>query len=345
MENFIEQLKQSGLLGRSGSNFPVWKKWEAVRQASSDKKFIICNASEGEPEVFKDAFILENYLPEVINGVKIALQETGALTAYIYLNKNFYQKFKQKLIGLIGNSPIELFEKPAGYLAGEETSILNVIEGKRPEPRIKPPYPTEKGLWAKPTLINNVETFYWASKIAKGEYQNKRFYCVSGDPSNSSGQALNKGVFELPENYSIEQILKETKNYPNFPFFLQVGGGAIGEILLDNELSQPIKGLASIIIFNKEKTDPRALLKKWAEFLTQENCDQCAPCREGLCRIKEVLRQAPAYAEASAGRQDKFSENQKQILNDIFAVLEKTSLCPFGRTAYLPFKTALEKLT
>lgn len=325
----IEQLKQSGLLGRSGSNFPVWKKWEAVKQATSAKKFVICNASEGEPEVFKDAFILENYLSEVIDGIKIAINEVGASTAYIYLNKNFYLKYKNKLFGLIENSPIELFEKPNGYLAGEETAILSAIEGRRVEPRIKPPYPTEKGLWGKPTLINNVETFYWVSKIAKVEYQNKRFYCVSGDPSAGSGQVPNKGVFELPESYSIEQILKETKNYPNFPFFLQVGGGVIGEILLDSELDKPIKGLASIIIFDKEKTNPMDLMKKWAEFLIQENCDQCAPCREGLYRIKESLQQP---------------ELNKKRLQEIFAVLEKTSLCPFGRTAYLPFKTTLEKL-
>lgn len=325
--DFIEQLKQSGLLGRSGSNFPVWKKWEAVRVATSTKKFVICNASEGEPGVFKDAFILENYLPEVINGVKIALQEVGASTAYIYLNKNFYLKYKNKLLGLIENSPIELFEKPDGYLAGEETSILNVIEGKRAEPRLKPPYPIEAGLWGKPTLINNVETFYWVSKIAKGEYQNKRFYCISGE-------AANKGVFELAENYSIEQILRETKNYPDFPFFLQVGGGAIGKILLDSELSQPIKGLASIIVFDKEKTNPRSLLKKWGEFLGNENCDQCAPCREGIYRINEILQQT----------KERPTEEEAKTLSEVFNVLEKTSLCPFGRTAYIPFKTALEKL-
>lgn len=329
--DFIEQLKQSGLIGRSGSNFPVRKKWEAVKNSQSNKKFVICNASEGEPEVTKDAFILENYLDEVINGIKIALSETGSQTAYIYLNKNFYSKYKNKIQEIVENSPIELCEKPNGYLAGEETSILNVIEGKstkgRIEPRIKPPFPTEKGLWERPTLINNVETFYWVSKIAKGEYQNKRFYCISG-------QIINKGVFELPENYTIEQILKETKNYPDFPFFLQVGGGAVGEILLSNELNQPIKGLASIIIFNKETANPLELMKKWAEFLGNENCDKCAPCREGLYRIKEILQQI----------EDKPSGSQREALQEIFAVLEKTSLCPFGRTAYIPFKSTLEKL-
>ncbi|MFH0740127.1 MAG: NADH-ubiquinone oxidoreductase-F iron-sulfur binding region domain-containing protein [bacterium] len=334
-ENFIEQLKQSGLTGRSGSGFPVWKKWEAVKSALSDKKLIICNASEGEPEVTKDAFILENYLSEIINGVRIALQEIGACTAYIYLNKNFYLKYKNKLLELIENSAIELFEKPAGYLAGEETAILSVIEGKRIEPRIKPPFPTQVGLWGKPTLINNVETFYWVSKIAKGEYDHNRFYCIAGDTPNP-------GVYELAENYSIEQILRETKNYPSFPFFLQVGGGAVGEILLDSELDQPIKGLASIIIFNKEKTDPRALLKKWAEFLAQENCDQCAPCREGLYRIKEIVQQA--HDKSPQESQPELSLQQRQTLQDLFMALKKASLCPFGRTAYLPFKTALEKL-
>ncbi len=325
--DIIEQLKQSGLTGRSGNGFPVWKKWEVVKQATSDKKYVICNGSEGEPEVFKDGYILENYLADVVIGVKIALATVGAQTAYIYLNKDYYQKFKTKLSRLIENLAIELFEKPSGYLAGEETSILNAIEGKRPEPRIKPPFPTEIGLWGKPTLINNVETFYWISKISNGQYQNKRFYCVSGSVPN-------KGAFELPENYTIEQILRETKDYPDFPFFLQVGGGIAGEILLEKELNQPVKGLASIIIFNKETTDPLELMKKWVEFLINENCDKCTPCREGLYRVKEILQES---------RQG-ISPERRQTLQDIFEALEKTSLCPLGRTAYLPFKSAIAKL-
>lgn len=333
MENFIEQLKQSGLLGRSGSNFPVWKKWEAVKNAPADKKYVVCNASEGEPEVAKDGFILQNYLSEVINGIKIAIQETGASTAYIYLNKNFYQKFKQKLIDLIDSSPIELFENPGGYLAGEETAVLNAIEGKRAEPRIRPPYPTEKGLWAKPTLINNVETFYWASKIAKEEYNHNRFYCISGDIPNP-------GVYELPETFTIKQVLERTANYqlPTTNYFYQIGGGAVGAILLDSELSQPIKGLASIIVFNKEKEDLIDLMKNWVQFLMMQNCDQCAPCREGLYRINEILQDVQGVKLLAGSK-------ELNSLQEIFNVLEKTSLCPFGRTAYLPFKTALEKLT
>jgi len=323
----IEQLKQFGLLGKSGSNFPVWKKWEAVKNATANKKFVICNASEGEPMVNKDRFILDNWLKDVVDGIKLAIEETKASQGYVYLNADFYQRYKQNLIKLIGNSPIELFQKPAGYLAGEETSLLNAIEGKPPTPRIKPPYPTEQGLWNCPTLINNVETFYWINKIAQDQYKNNRFYCIEGE-------IINKGVFELPLNYTIEQILKQTKNYPNFPFFLQVGGGAVGEILLENELQKPINGLASIIIFNKEKTNPVDLIKGWAEFLMLQNCDHCTPCREGLYRINEALQQ----------NQNNLTKENLKGLQEIFNVLEKTSLCPFGKTAYLPFKTALEKL-
>ncbi len=323
----IEQLKQSGLLGKSGSNFPTWKKWEAVKNAQTQKKFVICNASEGEPMVSKDAFILQNYPSDVVSAIKLAITEVNATQGYIYLNFELYQKHKENLTKLIGNSPIELFQKPAGYLAGEETSLLNAIEGKPPFPRIKPPYPTEQGLWNCPTLINNVETFYWVNKIAQGQYKNNRFYCIAGD-------APTQGIFELPENYTIEQILKQTKNYPSFPFFIQMGGGAVGEIMIESELNQSLKGLASIIIFNKEKTDPRALMKGWAEFLMLQNCDQCTPCREGLYRINEILWKT----------QNKPTEENIKDLQEIFDVLEKTSLCPFGKTAYLPFKTALEKL-
>lgn len=337
-KNFIEQLKQSGLLGRSGSNFPVWKKWEAVKNAVSNpllplrgfgvaKKFVICNAAEGEPMVLKDAFILKNYLSDVVEAIKLAITEVNATQGYIYLNSELYQQHKQKLIKLIGEAPIELFLKPSGYLAGEETSLLNTIEGKPPVPRIKPPYPTEQGLWGCPTLINNAETFYWVNKIAKGQYKNNRFYCISGDVPQ-------KGVFELSESYTIEQVLTETKNYPDFSFFVQVGGGAVGEILTENELQKPINGLASIIVFNKEKTNPMDLMKGLVDFLMLQNCDQCTPCREGLYRINETLQQI----------QGNLTESQKETLNEIFAVLEKTSLCPFGKTAYQPFKTILGKL-
>lgn len=322
--NIIEKLKQGGLTGRSGSGFPVWQKWQAVQNGLSDKKYVICNASEGEPGSSKDKHILENWPEEVINGIKIAMETVGADTGYIYLNEDYYKIFKEPLAKIIGNLPIEFARKPHGYLAGEETVILEVIEGKRPEPRLKPPYPTEIGLFGKPTLINNVETFYQASKIAKNEYIHTKFYSISGDVDIPV-----PGVFELKEDLTIKQVLQETENFPFFNFFVQVGGGACGSIMLPHELDQPIKGLACLIVFNKDKTKPLKPMKQWIKFLLESNCDKCTPCREGLFRINEMLEQ------------DKFD---KTALQDIFDALQKTSFCPLGRLAYLPFKTALEKL-
>ncbi|MDD5146134.1 MAG: NADH-ubiquinone oxidoreductase-F iron-sulfur binding region domain-containing protein [Candidatus Pacebacteria bacterium] len=321
-KGIIAKLKQKGLTGRGGAGFPTWQKWEAVKNIQADKRYIVCNASEGEPFILKDKYILENYPEEVIYGLKIALKAIPKSEAIIYLNEFYYQQFKNKLEKLIAASPITLFSKPGGYLKGEETTLLNIIEGEKAEPRVKPPYPTEKGLWGKPTLINNVETFYWISKIAKNEYQGHRFYSIEGEVKN-------RGVFELPETYTIKQILEQTGNYPNFSFFLQVGGGASGAIMTPNELDQPIKGAGAILVFNKQNTDPLQLMAGWAEFFIRENCDQCTPCREGVYRLKEALAKG---------------EIKKEAIDEVLLALEKTSFCPLGKSISTPFKTALQKL-
>ncbi|MDD5750723.1 MAG: NADH-ubiquinone oxidoreductase-F iron-sulfur binding region domain-containing protein [Candidatus Pacebacteria bacterium] len=325
-KEIIQELKNSGLTGRSGSGFPVWQKWQAVKDAPSNQKYIVCNGSEGEPMVFKDGHILEKYPEELINGVKTALKTIDNSQAYIYLNKDYYARFSQTLKNLSGNMPVILFEEPGGYIAGEETALLNVIEGKRAEPRLKPPYPTQAGLWGKPTLVQNVETFYWISKIAKNEYQGHRFYSIEGD-------AANKGVFELPETDTVRQILQKTDNYPDFDFFAQIGGGAAGTIMLAKELDQPVKGTGSIVIYDRLRTDVLDLMKAWAEFFVNNNCDKCTPCREGLYRILETI----------AGGKEKILA-EKQSLDELFTALEKTAFCPLGRMAAGPFKSAMAKL-
>ena len=318
----ITKLKKSNLLGRGGASFPTGLKWEAVKKEKADKKYIICNASEGEPGVFKDKLILENYPKELINGIKIALKTINNSSAYIYLNKKYYPKFKKELEKLIKGLPIVLFEKPDNYICGEETTILNVIEGKRQEPRIKPPYPTQIGLFGYPTLVNNVETFYYVSKIDKNRYKGTRFYSISGDVEREK-------VYELPENLSIREILKTTNNYPDFDFFVQAGGGACGEILLPKELNQPVKGAGSIIVYSKEKTDPFSLMQKWADFFINGNCDKCVPCREGIYRINEMIKK---------------KKIKKKTIKDIFFVLEDTSFCPLGKMAQVPFKSLINKI-
>ena len=321
-QNIILKLKEKNLLGRGGAAFPVWMKWQMFKDAKADKKYIVCNASEGEPDILKDGFILEKYPKEVINGIKIALEMAGNASAFVYLNKDYYKKFGKKLKKIIGDSPIALFKKTGGYIAGEETTVLSSIEGEIQEPRVRPPFPCEAGLWGYPTLVNNVETFYYVFQISKDNYKNTRFYSLNGDIKN-------KGVYELPLNLTIKQVLEKTNNLPDFEFFIQAGGGVSGEILLSNELDRNIEGSGGVIIFNRQKTDLFSLMNKWADFLVKGNCDKCVPCREGVYRIKELL---------------KSKKVDKKILEDLFFVLKETSFCPLGRGVVLPFNSLISKL-
>ncbi|MDD3386348.1 MAG: NADH-ubiquinone oxidoreductase-F iron-sulfur binding region domain-containing protein [Candidatus Pacebacteria bacterium] len=312
--DIIKKIKEAGLKGRGGGSFSTALKWELAKKAQGKEKYVICNAAEGEPNVFKDKYILDNYLEDVINGIKIAKNFISAKSAYIYLNKNY------TISEDIGD--IIIFKKDSGYIGGEETSICEAIEGKRVEPRRKPPFLTESGLFGCPTLLNNVETFYCVSKIAKGEYNHSRFFSINGD-------VLNQGVYELREDITIFQALKETKNYPEFDFFAQVGGGASGEIMLPQELNRPVFGAGSITIYNREKTDKYELMEKWAEFFHTGNCDKCVPCREGAFRIYEMIKERNIDYDK---------------LDSIFFSLKKSSFCSLGKSIPLPFESLIKKI-
>lgn len=321
-ENVIAKLKESELAGRGGAGFPTGLKWEVVSKQKAAKKYIICNSSEGEPGVFKDLYLWENYPEEIIGGMKIALETIDNSMAYIYLNKEYYKKLKVKLEKLCKGLPIVIFEKHWGYLAGEETAACEVIEGKRPVARKKPPFPGEAGLWGFPTLINNVETFYHVAKIMKGEYKNTKFFCVGGD-------AGKRGVWEFPADTTIKEILEKTGNFPVFDFFVQVGGGAAGEIFLPAELDRPVQGASSIIIFDRKKTDPWKLMRQWADFFLRENCDKCVPCREGVYRISEMVNE---------------KKLDREFLDDLFFTLENTSFCALGKSVATPFRSLINKV-
>lgn len=322
MTAFIEKLEKSGLKGRGGSGFPTFDKWKTVLETKAEQKYLICNGAEGEPGVKKDHYILENFPEIVIEGIKIGLETFENSKAIIYLKSSYFREFGGKLKELIGDLPIGLHEKKGGYLAGEETTIVSVLEGKIIEPKIKPPYPCKVGINGCPTLVNNVETWYHIAKIDKREYKNTRFFTIGG-------KAKNPGVFERDENYKIEKLLKETDNYPNFNFFVQSGGEMSGEILLPEELNQTAKGQGAIIIYDRDETDSWELMQKWINFFYKENCDKCTPCREGVYRIKEMF--------------DKKIFDQ-EILKDVFYVLEKTSFCSLGKVVSTPIKSFYQKI-
>ena len=317
----IEKLKTAGLRGRGGAGFPVWQKWQMVKDAWSQTKYVVCNVSEGEPAVAKDGHILAREPEVVVEGIVLAMEAVGAQKGYLYLRKDYFDKHQNKMAEIIGGKPIEIVREPGGYLGGEETALLDSLEGKRCEPRIKPPFPPQVGLFGCPTLINNLETLYFAAKIDKGEYKNTRFYTISGDVPSA-------GAFERGENLTIKEVLEKTGNLPDHEFFVQAGGGASGTILLQNELDVPLSGAGSIVVYDKQKTDPRQLGLQWINFFIAENCGKCVPCREGVYRLREIFsRETVDIAKAK----------------DIVKLLAAASFCPFGKGVANSFGSLISK--
>ncbi|PIR14082.1 hypothetical protein COV49_00065 [Candidatus Falkowbacteria bacterium CG11_big_fil_rev_8_21_14_0_20_39_10] len=324
MKDIIKAIKRAGLIGRGGACFPTAAKWTMVKDAPGKVKYVVCNAAEGEPGIKKDGYILENYPDRVIDGLKLAIKFLGATKAYIYLNPRYYKKLRKNLEKAIGDLPIEIFKKDfsAGYIGGEESSALNHIEGKRIEPRLRPPFPPTRGLMDCPTLINNVETFYNVSLVNSGEYKNERFYTVGGD-------CLYDGVYKFGENLTIERILKQTGNWPRFNFFVQVGGDASGEVLNSSQLRRPATGGGSITIYSLIKHRPNDLLRRWLDFFTEESCGQCTPCREGVYRLREIL-DAP------------FPD--WKLFGSLLKNLHETAICGLGSSVPIPIESYVKNV-
>lgn len=329
--NILNKIKKVKLIGRGGGNFSTAIKWGMVKKATGNKKYVICNASEGEPGVKKDGYLLKNYGKEVVDGMRIAIDflktNNNFVEGYIFINHQYYKKFGKNLKKYIVNNKkykIEFFVKPAsaGYIGGEETSLLNAIEGKRIEPRFRPPFPTTVGLRNCPTLINNVETFYNVSLVASDEFKNNRFYTISGD-------CINNGVYELADDLTIIEILKETNNYPKFDFFVQVGGDASGEVLNSKQLNKSASGAGSITVYDVKKYKPREILKKWIDFFVNESCGQCTPCREGVYRLNEIIN----------------SDNLDwDLIEELLNNLDEASFCGLGSVVSVPIRSYRENV-
>lgn len=314
--SLLERIKENQLLGRSGSRFPVSKKWEALA-SKTGKKYLICNGAEGEPGVFKDKHILTTDPQKVIVGIEETMKALGIDQCFLYLRKDYKKILTSKLKPLIRNKNIELVTKKDRYIAGEETAAINSIEGSRAEPSIKPPFPTEKGINGRPTLVHNVETMYAVAEIANKTYKRKRFYCLFG-------KVRNRGVFKFKTNLTLEAILKKSNNYPDFDFLVQVGGGAGGVFLTPDEMNTTCNRLGAIEVFRTDKFDPLEKMKSVSWFLMHGNCDQCTPCREGIYRINKMLEKG---------------EYNREVLNDIIFTLSGSSYCPLGKVAAEVFRS------
>ncbi|OIO16403.1 hypothetical protein COT27_01310 [Candidatus Kuenenbacteria bacterium CG08_land_8_20_14_0_20_37_23] len=308
----IKKIEQAGLIGRGCGTFPTAKKWQAVLNEKEKEKYVICNASESEPGIFKDEFILNNYPEKVIDGINLAIKTLGARKGFIYLKPSYYDKFRQKLEVLIGDDKIELFSKKLGdYIGGEESAMINLMEGKREEPRLKPPFVTSIGFLNKPTLVNNCETFYDIALIDRGKYEHERFFCISGDKTLPA-------VFRFDEKITVKEAIRKSGLYPDFPFFIQLGGKMSGTCLRRDQTDDlSIKYYAGLFIHSYEK-DEKQLIRSWLKFFAEESCGQCVPCREGAYRL---------YNLYESGGYD------KELFTDILFTMENTSLCSFGKMA------------
>jgi|GEM_PF-150835 len=329
--NIIKKIAAAGLVGRGGGVYPTAQKWAAVKSALVNKKqgYIIINGAEGEPGVKKDGYLFKHQAPDILTGVYWADQFLGSRKIkkiYFFLSPEYYQSYQAGLRQVIAEKKfqclkdkVEFFIKPVAlsYISGEETTLLNLIEGKKVQPRLKPPYPTSHGLYGQPTLISNPETFYNVSLVARDQYEEKRFYTVEGFVKHP-------GVYALDASLSIKEVLRVTHNYPVAPFFVQIGGNACGEVLNSDQLAGPVEGAGSIMVYDLIKTDEKKLLKYWLNFYYQQSCGQCSVCREGTYRLGEIFS-APKF-------------NQK-LFWEIVQALEDSSFCPLGSSLATPLKS------
>ena len=329
--NILSLIDEAGLVGRGGASFPTAKKWIAVKEALKSKKigYIILNGAEGEPGVKKDGYLIKYFPEEVINGILLAnnfLGHNKIRKIFVFLNHEYFKNYAAGLKKILSVKKysllahkIEFIVKPEilTYISGEETALINLIEGQKVEPRLKPPFPTSHGLFGHPTLINNTETFYDVSLVSRGKYLNNRCYTVNG-------AVKRPGVFCLPTSLSIEDVLRKTNNYPSFKFFVQVGGEASGEILNSEQLNAPVDGAGSIMVYDLKKTNKNKLLKYWINFYQKQSCGNCTICREGTYRLLELVNQ---------------KQYDKKLFQELLEVLDESSFCALGKSLPIPIKS------
>jgi NADH-quinone oxidoreductase subunit F len=345
-EQVIAEVKASGLRGRGGAGFPCGLKWELARKSQETEKYIIANADEGEMGTFKDRYILENDPFSLIEALAIAGYAVGAGKGYIYLRAEYHN-----LLDLITNAikqakqkgrldfDIELREGAGAYVCGEETALMDSIEGKRGEIRYRPPYPPTKGLWQRPTVINNVETLMnippiilngagWFSGMGTAESKGTKVFSVSGDVSRP-------GVYELVMGSPLRELVEKLAQAERVRM-VQVGGAG-GRILpyamIDTSLAyESILGAGAVIVLDESRDVIDAVYKS-LEFMAEESCGKCAPCREGTEVMIEIMGR---FWRGEGEARD------LKILPELAEVMRLASLCGLGQTAPLPVIDSLQ---
>ena len=337
----IELLTESALLGRGGAAFPTGRKWDAVAKEPAPR-YLVCNGDESEPGTFKDRVIMEGDPFAVVEAMAIAALSTGCERGYVYI-RDEYALARGRMEAAIAQSraagvldvDIEVRRGAGAYICGEETALFNSIEGKRGEPRNKPPFPVEVGLFGRPTLVNNVETLVNVLDVVNGEFANTRVFCVSGGVERP-------GVYEVPMGTPLRALLESAGARDIQAVLL---GGAAGSFLPPDQLDVPLSfegtraigatlGSGAVIVFDGT-ADMRAVLLRIARFFRDESCGQCVPCRVGTKRQEEILERMFAGGD---GRAD------VALLGDIAQAMRDASICGLGQTAANAIASGLKQL-
>lgn len=353
----IEEVKKSNLRGRGGAGFNAGMKWNFSYQVQSEEKYVICNADEGEPGTYKDRIIMENDPQSVIEGMAICAYAIGSKKGYIYcrgeypyvvdvLNQAIAQA-KDK--GVLGDFDLEVRMGAGAYVCGEESALIESIEGQRGEPRFKPPFPPVIGLWQKPTIVNNVETFAnipviiekggdWYKAIGAPNYPGTKVLTLSGDINN-------RQFFEVPTNTTIREVIfglgGGIANGKSFKA-VQIGGTS-GGFIPESNLDTPIDfdsmssigaalGSGAVFVMD-ESRDIVDVVTRISKFFEHESCGKCSPCREGTKRIHEMMQKLNA-GEGSA--------NDVELLSRLGKVMSVACLCGLGQAAPAPVLTTIK---
>lgn len=337
-EAVINEVKASGLRGRGGAGFPCGLKWEGARSSPGEEKYVICNADEGEVGTFKDRYILENDPFTLIEGIAIAGYAVGSKQGYIYLRAEYHYLLdllsgavdQARESGFLDGFDIVVREGAGAYVCGEESALMESIEGKRGESRYRPPFPTVAGLWQKPSTINNVETLMnvpqiilngsdWYSKIGTERSKGTKVFSVSGDVGKP-------GVYELVLGTPLRELVETLASAQNIKL-VQIGG-ATGRIvpydMVDTPLAfENILGAGAITVFD-ESRDVINIVYRTMEFLAEESCGKCTPCRQGSEAMVEILERFD---------RGKGLKKDIRVLKELSDTMILSSLCGLGQAA------------
>ncbi|MBN1478744.1 NADH-quinone oxidoreductase subunit NuoF [candidate division KSB1 bacterium] len=364
-DDVIDEVKKSGLQGRGGAFFPTGLKWSFAAAEESDQKYIICNADEGEPGTFKDRLILEGDPHCVIEGMVLAGYAVGATQGYVYIRGEYRMSIDRlnraikqaRANGLLGENifdsgfsfDLEVREGAGAYICGEETALIESIEGKRGEPRDKPPFPPSVGLWGKPTIVNNVETL---ANIPQILLRGSDWYRAMGTEKSPGtkvftmvGNINNPGLIEVPMGITLREIIYDIGH--GIPggkgFKLAQMGGTTGGILTEEHLDLPMTveslreigaGLGSgALLVVDDRQDVVELVENFVEFFDHESCGKCTLCREGNGRLLELLRRI---------NNGKGRLQDLDLMEDLAMTMMKGAFCGLGQAAPIPILGCLK---